>query len=368
MKSITLSTGLLCLFLVAVLSACQKVETETVVENIRPIKTLTLQSKVDAVEERRFPGLVSAADSSTLSFEVTGKVLEINVDVGDQVEQGQLLAIVDEEPFKLNVQSAQADLKKARANHKNALSDFKRKSELRTKGYVSASDMDQALAQRDSARNQVSMAESQLNIARRNLRNTKLKAPFGGYISRRLVEPHQEVTSGQSLFQLDQLDIVEVELMLPENVISHLDDGDVGVATFTSLQGTSVEGRISEIGTQAETLNTFPVSLQLYQRPEGLLPGMTAEVEFQIEQGEQAEGFLVPASALIAGIDTGPGKHFVFIYDEQSSTVRKTDVFITGGQQQMARVSQGLKEGDIVAVAGASFLSDGMKVRLLEQR
>ncbi len=350
------------------LSGCQPVETEVEVESIRSIKSITLTSKIQAVEQRRFPGLVRVANSSVLSFEVPGKVLEITVDIGDQVVAGQRLAVVDDEPFKLKVQSAEADLEKARANSKNSASDYKRKKELKEKGYISASELDQALAQRDAALNQVTMVQSQLQITKRNLRNTALKAPFGGYISKRMVEPHQEVASGQELFQLDGLEEMEVELLLPENIIAYLKHGDVGMAAFPGLPNVHVEGHISEMGTRAEAANTFLVSLRLKERPPGLYPGMTAQVELSINRGAQAEGFLLPATAIVAGIETGPGHHFVFVYSEKTGTVDKTPVFISGGQRQMARVSEGLQTGDIVAVAGTSFLSDGMKVKLLNEQ
>lgn len=360
-------SALMPLLTAVVLTGCQQQEPPTAVESIRAIKTIVLADPVQAIEQRSFPGLVRAANASTLSFEVAGKVLEITVDVGDRVEAEQRLAAIDDEAFKLEVQSAEADLGKARANAKNSAADHERKRELKAKGYVSASDLDQALAEQEAAQNQVAMAQSRLDIAKRNLRNTELKAPFGGYISKRWVEPHQEIASGQEILQLDQLAEVEVKLMLPEGVIGRLHTGDPGKVSFPGLRGIEVEGRISEMGTRAEAANAFPVTLRLEQPPQGIYPGMTAEVRLSIHQGEQAGGFLLPASAIVAGVGTGSGRHFVFVYDPQTSTVQKRPVLVTGGQREMARVSEGLGEGDIVAVAGASFLSDGMQVRLLEK-
>ncbi|MET0081134.1 MAG: efflux RND transporter periplasmic adaptor subunit, partial [Candidatus Thiodiazotropha lotti] len=200
------------------LSGCEQPESDVEVQSIRPIKTITLASQVEAVSHRSFPGIVHATNSSALSFEVSGKVLRIEVNVGDHVTAGQLLAFVDDEPFKLEVQSAQAELGKAKANRDKSVSEYSRKKEMRTKGFISASDLDQALAERDANRNQVTIARSRLDIAKRELRNTRLKAPFSGYISKRLVEPHQEIASGHELFQLDALEVLEVELMLPENI------------------------------------------------------------------------------------------------------------------------------------------------------
>lgn len=136
------------LFLLATtgLTGCGQKEPDVLVESIRPIKIMTLAPMVQAVEQRRFPGLVRAMNTSILSFEVPGKVLKVDVVTGDQVVAGQRLAVIDNEPFKLKVQSAEADLKKAQANYKNSASDYKRKSELKKKGYVSASDLDQSLA------------------------------------------------------------------------------------------------------------------------------------------------------------------------------------------------------------------------------
>ncbi len=135
---------MLLLLAAAGLSGCQQAETEAKVDNIRPIKTITLASQVQAIEQRRFPGLVRAVNSSTLSFQVSGKVLEITVDVGDQVAAGERLAAIDDEPFKLKVQSAEADLNKSKANNDNSAGDYERKKGLREKGYISSSDLDQA--------------------------------------------------------------------------------------------------------------------------------------------------------------------------------------------------------------------------------
>lgn len=79
--------------------------------------------------------------------------------VGDRVVAGELLAIANDEPFKIKVQSAEADLNKSKANHDNSAGDSERKKGLRDKNYVSASDLDQALAERDAARNQVAMEQ-----------------------------------------------------------------------------------------------------------------------------------------------------------------------------------------------------------------
>lgn len=356
----------LSLLVIAGLSGCQQADTETVIESIRPIKTITLTSKVSAAEQRRFPGILSAAESSTLSFEVAGKIVEIKVDVGDRITKGQLLAVLDDEPLKLGVKSLKADLEKAKADSNNKSGNYTRMKKLIGKGYVSIAELDQAKADAESASNHVSMVTAQLGLANRELRNTTLKAPFDGHISRRLAEPFQKVVSGHDIFEVDALGELEVKVSLPENIIGQLKKGDTGEVTFPGLKTIKVQGVVSEVATHAEKANTFPVTLRLLETNSKLLPGMTAVAQLTIAHDEQAAGFLLPASAIVAGSGKAVGEHFVFIYDPLSKTVHKTSVFVAGGKKDLARVTEGLNIGDTVAVAGASFLSDGLQVRLLE--
>lgn len=358
---------ILLLLLPVGISGCQQPEAETVVESIRPIKTITLTSKVSAADQHSFPGIVRAADSSSLSFEVSGKILDIKVDVGAPVTRGQVLAIMDDESFKLAIQLLEADLRKAQADFNNQDSNYTRKKKLIGKGFVSASEMDQARADRETARNQTTMALSQLDIARKDLRNTALKAPFDGHISKRLAEPFQKISSGQKVFEIDALGDMEVKVVLSENIIGQLKKGDTGEVTFPGLKETKIQCVVAEIGTHAERANAFPVTLRLLAPGSDLLPGMTAVAQLTIAHNDQADGFLLPASAIVAGAGKSVGQHFVFIYDPENKTVRKASVMVGGGKKDLARVIEGIEIGDTIAVAGASFLSDGMQVHLLEE-
>jgi multidrug efflux pump subunit AcrA (membrane-fusion protein) len=92
---------------------------------------------------------------------------------------------------------------------------------------------------------------------------------------------------------------------------------------------------------------------------------MTAEVSLVLKGDSQIAGYLVPAQAILPAKDVRQG--YAFVYDPETSTVRKTLVRFLGPERNMAIVSEGLSAGDIIAVAGVSFLADGMKVKLLEQ-
>ena len=114
----------------------------------------------------------------------------------------------------------------------------------------------------------------------------------------------------------------------------------------------------------AESANAFPVKVNILTSDPNLRPGMTAELSFQITDAAFQKAFLVPLSALVPG--TEPSRGYVFIYDKATSTVQRQAVRGLGavvGNQIM--ITEGLEGGEIIAVAGVSFLEDGQKVKLM---
>ena len=92
---------------------------------------------------------------------------------------------------------------------------------------------------------------------------------------------------------------------------------------------------------------------------------MTAEVTLSMEDDKKILGYRIPIQAILPS--KGVGEGFAFVYDPQTSTVRKTPIKAAGNDQNMVIITEGLSAGDIIAVAGVSFLADGMKVKLLEE-
>ena len=97
----------------AILTACK--EKAEIIEVVRPIKAITI-SEQPALKIRKFAGQVAAVDSSSLSFEVGGQVASVEVDIGDRVKKGQVLAVLDPEPYQLDADAAKAELIRAREN------------------------------------------------------------------------------------------------------------------------------------------------------------------------------------------------------------------------------------------------------------
>jgi RND family efflux transporter MFP subunit len=330
-----------------------------------------------AGEQRVISGIVTAIDETQLAFEVAGTVETVEVNLGDRVERDQVLARLDPEPLELAVRDAEAALAEARALRTQARATFERYSEAAETGAISQQQFDRSLAMRDSRVSQVKAAVARLNLARRDLRNSVLVAPFRGAISAREVDPAMRVPAGQTVFELDSEESgLRVEVQMPETLIARVHQGDEVKVGFPSIGDPRFDvgdrrlaAVVSEVGTRAGAGNAFPVRADLSDPQPGLRPGMTAEVTFTLprEEGGLAgpEGFMIPIAAALAEADD---RFSVFVYDSHTSTVKKTPIRTGGVGDNNIAVLEGLEAGEIIATAGVSFLRDGQQVSLLREQ
>ena len=345
-----------------ILGACDENAPE-VVKQVRAIKTFTV-TEVASGQLRKFAGIVQATDSSGLSFQVGGNVRKVNVKLGDRVEKGTVLATLDRKPFQLDVQAAAADLEKARANFQQKKLELGRQKQLFAKGWVAEARVDQVVRGYESAVGQVNYAVSKLNLAKRDLRNTVLRAPFKGVIAGKQVDPFVEVKAGQKLFDLDAAGTLEVAFDVSETTISRIAIGMPVSATFPTSRNCVCKGRITEVGSVAGSANSFPVKASLLDPPSAIRSGMTAEVSILLKEDTETDAYLIPFASLAPAEKTREG--YVFVFDPKNRIVRKTLVKARGATNNMIHIFEGIKAGDVIAVAGVSFLTDGQKVKLME--
>ena len=344
------------------LSACkEKVE---ITEEVRPIKTMTIREQAVG-QTLKFSGLAAAVDSSALSFQVGGQVASVTVDIGDRVKKGQILAILDPEPYQLEVAAIKAELAKARDQVNESKSQYDRQKRIYEQGAGVKSRLDVAEYNFKAAGSAVDFQTARLESANRDLRKTKLVSPYDGTIAWRSVQPNEEVTVGQKIFEINATGDMEVQLAVPETAIDRIQIDDVVTITFPTLAGESTQGRIAYIGSAAVEANSFPVKVALTGPNDKVKPGMTAEASFTIKDEKRTAGYTLPLQAILPAPEANQG--YAFVYDHRTSMVKKTPVRFGGAERENIIVTDGLAAGDIIAVAGVSFLADGMKVKLIQQ-
>ncbi len=354
------------LIMLLAISACREAPPPPV-ERVRAIKTVTVSEQASG-RIREFSGVLEAADRSSISFEVSGNVREVRVDVGDKIKKGQVLARLDTRTYKLNVKAAEAGVGRAKvqlADKRNDLDRFQRINK-QDPGAISQAALDNAQAAVDGAIKELQFAKSQLKLAQRDLEKTVLRAPFDGVIATRDVEPFFEVRRGQKLFDVFENTGLEVAISIPEDVIEDVQMDQKGEIRFSVITDRTYLGRVTEISKVAGTANAFPIKLTIEDPDRRLRPGMTSRVALELG-GDQGKGaYLVPLSAIAQRGDSKKG--FVFVYDSQTSTVKKTQILGGSVRGNDAVIIEGIKSGDIIAVAGVSFLEDGQKVKLMESK
>jgi len=335
-------------------------------EAVRPIAwTQVESSNLDQV--RRLSGTVKPVESANLSFQVGGKVAGVEVNLGDKVTKGQVLAQLDQRSFKLSLQSAQARLQQAQSALTEASNEYNRYKELSEQGLVSRSGFDNAKAAFESTSSSVNVAKAQYDIARKDLQDTTLTAPYNGKITKRMLEPSVQVAPGAGVFEIEGEDGLEVQVMVPETMIRDLNQGTKMVISYPALLNVKGSGVIREIGTSAQSANAYPVAVLIESDTTELRAGMTAEIDFTFEgvgrTGYRGTIIQVPVSSLAA--DVGQGV-FVFVYDKNAQVVNKRMVQTENIIDNQVLISDGLKAGEIIATAGANYLRDGQQVTLLD--
>jgi RND family efflux transporter MFP subunit len=344
------------------MTACRE-EPPPVPERIRAIKTITV-SEVATGKLRDFSGVVEAADSSSISFEVAGNVQKVKVDVGDRITKGQVLATLDPEPYQLTVAEIKAELVKARDNVTKTEAEYNRQKRIFEQGAGAERRVEVAEFNYKAAKSAVDFQIARLNNAKRDLNRTVMRAPFNGAIANRYIDAFNEVARGQKCFDIFEFTGMEVAISIPEDAIDEIQMKQKGDIRFPVFADRTYHGQVTEISKVAGTANAFPIKLTIEDPDQRIRPGMTARVTLLLGGDDEKAAYRIPLSAIAQRGDTTKG--FIFVYDPNTSTVKKTQVESGSVRDNDAVIIGGVKTGDIVAVAGVSFLEDGQKVKLME--
>ena len=208
------------------LAACDSsTDTSELEEPVRGLKTFEVRATASS-EARRYPSVIQPAEESKLSFEVSGRLKEMTLEVGQRVSTGDVLAEIDPVSLELQEQQSRAALNEAESALQNAKSDFDRKAQLLDKGFVTQAAFDQSQSTMNSATAQVEQARKQLEIASDNLTKSKLIAPFDGLISSIEVKSFGQVSPGQTILGLYSESAFEIAFSVPATVINAIQIGN----------------------------------------------------------------------------------------------------------------------------------------------
>jgi RND family efflux transporter MFP subunit len=360
-NSIRFIPVLLPVFAMIALAACDPAVDVPTAEKIRPVKTVVIGDPgMDG--ERRFPGRIESARRLELAFRVAGTLKELPVREGDEVEVGAIIARLDDADFRTAFDDRKAVFTRTGA-------DYERAKELVKEGFISRVDYDRVESDYKSAKAALEQAELDLSY-------TTLRAPFSGNVATRYVQNFEEVQSKQPIIALRDLKLLDVKFNIPESLVIRLTEQgvdsqatDVPVyAVFDAKPGQRYGLSYKEAATRADrATQTFEITYTLPAPDEiEVLPGMTTTVHVDLTRYLSSSGgvFTIPAASVVADPGLSPK---VWVVDPATLTVSGREVEVGSMEGNSIQVLSGLKGGERIVTAGAPYLVEGMKVRLLPE-
>jgi len=352
-KSVLLAT----IFSLAGVGACNK-PVEEQPDIIRPIKMMTVQGG-GAGRSQEYSGRIASTSTADIGFEVPGRIVELMVTEGQEVEQGATLAKLDPADYQSGVNQAEADYRAAETN-------FRRYEELVETGAVSRQAVDQE-------RRNFEVTTAALETARKALADTQLRAPFAGNIGRTYVDNFMNVAAKEPVVLIQNLSRLEVVIAVPEQDWAKARPGRTfaettatfnPVAILSTFPGQEFPLTFSELATVADPVTrTFEIRLTL-DRPKdiAIMPGMTARVRITAPDNADAAGaaILLPTAAVFGNDDGGSS---VWVVDRQTMAVSESVIQAGEVSANGIYVLSGIDPGDTIAVSGVANLREGMQVR-----
>ncbi len=248
-------------------------------------------------------GALSAVTTVQVGSQVSGIIAKLYADFNSKVKKGDLLAELDETPFKEKIAQNSAALDKARVEMRNAEISLRRQKTLQQQGLAPQADVDQAQANYDAGRASVAQAEATLNQARTDLRNSRIKAPIDGVVVSRAFDVGQTVAASfqaPTLFTIAQdLTKMQVSADISESDIGQIKLGEPVRFNVDAYPDRPFRGKVAQVRLNAtvnQNVVTYPVIVEVNNEDLLLKPTMTANVTIDVNSARNV--LRVPNAAL----------------------------------------------------------------------
>ena len=288
---------------------------------------------------REFPGKLLPAEQSNLAFEIPGKINVINVDIGDAVRKGQILAELDD-------REATAQLKQAKARYDLALQILNRYKDLRSEGHISIQDL-------DNANSEELIAKSQYEFFKVKLEQTKLIAPFDGVIQNRYLDTGSVINGGIPIVEILGSKNVEAHISIPLKFIDKLIIGNFYDFTIGNKKSKGVLERLAPM-----TPGGSDNRLAIFNFDTFFAPGSIAELKLGLNI--EGRGTWVPIKSLS---QSEQGIWAIYTINEEKVVVRDL-VEILYFEGEYAYVNGTLNDGDLIVLGGAQKIIEGKSLNI----
>ncbi len=314
-------------------------------ESVEAVPVVVDTVKIQSVNtEFLVDGIFSAFKETSIAAELEGKVGTVGFNIGDEVSKGQVLATINNEVYKSQLELARYTLDKAEK-------DMQRNEQL-----IKADGI--TMQQFEDAKENLINAQANVVSAQKQYDDSFIKAPFSGVITRRYIENGAYLSQGAKVFDMVTISKVKLQAMVTaEQLIQIQKGGQVNV--FIDIYPESCfKGMVTAINAKADESGKYEVEISVDNSSEkNIKPGMFGSASFQ---GISLPNALVISRRTIAGSIKNAE---VFCVKGDSVTLQKIDVKPLQGEDVL--VTKGLKAGDIIVSSGQINLVAGSKIKIL---
>lgn len=334
-----------------------------------PVETGTISDQIRAY------GTIQAQDIVSITPQVSDRVTEILVDLGDEITRGQVMARIRDVSFRDNMEQAEAQIRQARTALERDSTQFVRQQNLFERDLISQAEFDEFRATYLSSQAQYESARAALTQSREDLENTEIRSPVDGVVLERMISVGDVASSGQVAFEVANLVGFETRVFLPMQDWQLVQIGQEVSFSLSSRTGEVGQGVVSRKSPRLDpTTGLGEVVISLTDAGSPINQGALLQARINLETREDV--IVIPRSALIERVDT--------YIEPETGTIeleRSYSVFVTQGdsiavnrelelgieQGDRIEVLDGLSSGDGLIITGQNNLEDGGRIRVAGQ-
>jgi membrane fusion protein (multidrug efflux system) len=287
---------------------------------------------------------IEAFAEADVIAKVEGEVREVLVEEGADVTLGQVIARLDGDRLRLELNESQARLRKMQR-------DFERNKDLREKGLLSEGDF-------EKLQYDLEALQASYNLASLELDYTQIRAPINGVISERYIKIGNTIKVGDPLFRVTGLDPLVVYLHIPEREYRQIIAGQPVAIDIDALGGQSIVAAVTRVSPIVDpATGTFKISIEIRDNERRIKPGMFGRISIVYDRHENV--LQVPRSAIVEEL----GSTSVFVVEDDKAVRRAVT---TGyGENGMIEIVEGLEETDNVIIVGQVGLKPDARVTVI---
>lgn len=370
----------------SIFTGCGKEQVEE--EIIKPVEVKQIYG--DLYQNKlSLSGNILPSQTVKVAFKVPGVITQANFEEGTFVKKGQIIASVEQNEYNLQVDASAAEyesakmqidseiparINQAKAQYDLSKATYERVKALYDAGGATKSQLDEITAKKTAdentyklaleaegiARTKLEKAKAGLDLSNTKLSDTSVDSPINGIVMKKLVEEGEIIAQGYPVAAIGQVDVVDAEIGVSDQDIKHIVLGEK-VKVYVYGLDKKFDGIVNEISPSADpATRTFSVKVKINNPEFEIKPGMVAKVDIPVSS---VEGILIPVSSVLSK----PEGEIVFIYDEETKTVKKQIVKTGDIMKDKIKIISGINNGDKLVTEGQFKLNDNDKVSVEEK-